>query len=201
MKNSHGLLSSLLVVAASLGAVAHAQAQGSASASGYNLGTAGNSYMGLNAGQSDFSLGKGTGLYTSDHRDTAFNIYAGSYFNRNLGFELGYVDFGTASRAGGRTEADGVHLSLVGRLPLGDSFNLLGKIGATYGRTEVTSALNSGVASGSEKEFGVSYGVGAEFSFSPQWSAVLQYEGHELKFAGGSRDRVGATTVGLRYRF
>jgi outer membrane autotransporter protein len=57
------------------------------------------------------------------------------------------------------------------------------------------------VASGSESGFGVSYGVGAEYAFNPQLSAVLQYDSHDLNFAGNGRDRVSATTAGLRYKF
>lgn len=203
MKKSHRIIANLFVAAASLATAVGAQAQSSTSSpsSAYAMYGSGNSYLGLNAGQSNFSLGSGTGLFGSDKYDTAYNVYAGSYFNRNFGFEFGYTDFGSVSRAGGKTKADGINLSLVGRLPLSDSFNLLGKLGTTYGRTEVSSAAGSGVTAGSENEFGWSYGVGAEYSFNPQWSAVLQYDEHELKFAGGGRDRISATSLGLRYRF
>ena len=57
-----------------------------------------------------------------------------------FGFELGYTDFSQVNRAGGRTKANGVNLSLIGKLPLGDAFNLLGKVGTLYGRTDVSSA-------------------------------------------------------------
>ena len=63
------------------------------------------------------------------------------------------------------------------------------------------SVPGSGVAAGKETGFGVSYGLGAEYVFNPQLSAVLQYDEHRLKFAGEGRDRISATTVGLRYRF
>jgi opacity protein-like surface antigen len=66
---------------------------------------------------------------------------------------------------------------------------------------DVSAAPGSGIASGNESGFGVSYGIGAEYVFSPQLSAVLQYDEHRLKFAGTGRDRVSATSVGLRYRF
>ena len=90
---------------------------------------------------------------------------------------------------------------MLGKLPLNASFNLLGKVGTTYGHTRVSSSPFSGVAEGSESGFGLSYGLGAEYLFTPQWSAVLQYEEHKLKFAGGETDRVGLTTVSARYRF
>lgn len=203
MKKSQRIIASLFVAAASLAVVAGAQAQSSASSSssGYAMYGRGNSYIGLNAGRSDFSVGNGIGVFTHDQGDVAYNIYAGSYFNNNFGFEFGYTDFGRVNRAGGSTKADGINLSLIGKLPVGSSFNLLGKVGTTYGRTDVSSAAGSGVTAGSDSGFDWSYGVGAEFAFNPQWSAVLQYDEHYLKFAGGSRDRVSATALGLRYGF
>ncbi len=203
MKNTQCIAARLLVAAASLATVVGAQAQSSAtsSGSGYGLYAAGQSYVGLNAGQSDFSLGNGTGLYAADRHDTAYNLYLGTFFNQNFGFEAGYTDFGQVTRAGGSTKANGFNLSAVGKLPLGESFNLLGKLGATYGRTEVSSAFNSGVQAGNEDGFGWNYGVGVEYLFNPQWSAVLQYDEHQLKFVGSGRDRVSATTLGVRLRF
>lgn len=197
MKKSHRIVGSLFVAAVSLVAIADVQAQSS-----YAIYGSGNSsYIGLNAGQSDFSLSNGTGLFGSDKHDTVYNIYAGSYFNNNFGFEVGYTDLGSVNRAGGRTKADGINLSLIGKLPLGSSFNLLGKLGTTYSRTDVSSATGSGIAAGGENDFGWSYGVGGEYALSPRWSAVLQYDEHDLKFAGSGRERISATTLGARYRF
>lgn len=189
--------SATVVAVAGLAAGAGAQAQ----SSNYALYGPGSGYIGFNAGQSDFSLGSGTGAFPSDKHDTTYSIYGGSFFSNNFGFELGYTDFGKITRAGGTTKAEGFNLSLVGKIPLSPSFNLLGKLGTTYGRTDVSSAPASGIVSGSESGFGVSYGLGAEYAFNPNWSAVLQYDGYDLKFAGSGRDRVSATTVGFRYRF
>ena len=203
MKKSNRLITSLVVAAASLTAVVGAQAQNSESSSnsGYSMYSPGKAYIGLNAGRSDYKVGNGIGVFTHDQGDVAYNLYAGSYFNNNFGFEVGYTDFGSISRAGGNTKVDGINLSLVGKLPLNGVFNLLGKVGTTYGRTEVSSAPGSGVTAGSERGFDWSYGLGAEYAFSPQWSAVLQYDEHYLKFAGSGRDRVSATTLGVRYGF
>jgi OmpA-OmpF porin, OOP family len=181
--------------------VSVAQAQTSSSGSGFSMYSPGSSYIGFNAGRSDFSIGNGTGIFSGDDKDTAYNIYAGSFFNPYLGLELGYTDFGKISRAGGETKAMGFNLSLVGKYPLGTSFNLLGKVGTTYGRTEVSSLPGSGITPGKENGFGVSYGIGAEYLFTPQLSAVAQYDEHRLKFAGTGRDRIGVASLGLRYRF
>ncbi len=202
MKNRHSVAKTLLVTAFALGAANVALAQSTSTAStGSPYYSEGNSYVGGSIGRSDFSLGNGTGLFSSDKRDTSYSLSVGSYMSGNFGAELGYTDFGKLQRGGGITRAEGVNLSAVGRVPLSSSFNLLGKIGATYGHTRVSSAVGSGIANGSENAFGLSLGLGAEYVFTPQLAAVLQYELHDLKFAGSGRDHVGNTSLGLRYRF
>lgn len=203
VKNSNRIVSGVFIAVAALVPVTAAQAQNSMSGSGkgFSMYAPGSGYIGFNAGKSDFSLGNGTGIFASDKKDTVYNIYGGNYFNPNLGLELGYTDFGKVTRGGGNTKAMGFNLSLIGKFPLSPSFNLLGKVGTTYGRTEVSSLPGSGVAAGKENGFGLSYGVGAEYAFNPRFSAVLQYDQHDLKFVGSGRDRISATTAGLRYRF
>lgn len=187
------LLSSLAL--ASLLLATGASAQNSA----YNTG---NSYLGLNVGRTDFKLNSGTGLYGFDNRDTAYGITMGSYFrDSNLGMEFGYTDFGDVSRGGGNTQAHGIHLNLIGRMPIGSSFNLLGKVGGIYSRTDVSSGPGSGISSGSESGLDWTYGVGVEFAFARQWSAVLQYDDYNLKFAGGSSDRISNLSLGIRYLY
>ena len=196
MKLLSRTFSATIFAVAALTTAVGAQAQAN-----YALYSPGAGYVGLNVGSSNYSLGNGFGPFASDDKDTVYNVYTGTFFNPNFGLELGYTNFGKINRAGGNTKAEGINLSLVGRAPITPSFALFGKLGTTYGRTDVSAAQNSLVASGKETGFGVSYGVGAEYSFTPQLSAVLQYDEHKLKFAGAGRDRVDATTVGLRYRF
>jgi OmpA-OmpF porin, OOP family len=202
MKNRHPVATTLFVTALALGASHSAWAQStSTSSTGSPMYSAGNSYVGGSIGRSDFSLGNGTGAFASEKRDTSYSLAVGSYMSGNFGAELGYTDFGKLQRGGGTTRAEGINLSAVGRMPLSTSFNLLGKIGATYGHTRVSSAVGSGIVSGSESGLGLSLGLGAEYVFTPQLSAVLQYELHDLKFAGSGRDHIGNTSLGLRYRF
>lgn len=199
-------LSATALAMAALAATTGAQAQTSSStsasaSSNYSFYAPGSRYFGLNIGQSDFSLPSGAGGFPSDNKDTSYNIYGGSYFNNNFGVELGYTDFGKVNRGGGQTEAEGINLSLVGRLPMSNSFNLLGKVGTTYGRTRVSASPASGLATGTESDWGVSYGIGAEWAFTPALSAVLAWDEHNLKFVGSGKDRVSTTSLGLRYRF
>ncbi len=78
--------------------------------------------------------------------DVSFNFVAGWMFNQNIGLEIGYIDFGTATDDLGlpqscatfgcssrqwtsEIERDGWQLFLIGNLPLNDSFDLYGKLG------------------------------------------------------------------------
>jgi len=202
MTSANRLLTTVCIAVAAFGAgnAALAQSTSTTSTASPYYGS-GNGYVGISGGRSDYSLGNGTGVFASEKRDTSYNLTAGTFFDRNMGVELGYTNFGSIRRGGGTTKAEGINLSAIGRVPLSTSFNLLGKFGATYGRTNVSSAAGSGITSGSENGFGLSLGLGAEYVFTPQASVVVQYELAGLKFAGSGRDNVGNTSIGLRYRF
>jgi opacity protein-like surface antigen len=201
MKKLQLCAASLIVAAASLTAVGGAQAQNRPAGGMFSAYGPGSSYIDLGVGKSDYSLGNGLGIFDSDQGHTSYSLRAGRYFSTNWGMELGYTDFGAVNRAGGRTKTDGINLSLVGKMPLSPVFNVLGKIGTTYSRTEVSSAFGSGVTEGSENGFGLSYGLGIEYAFTPQLSTVLQYESTDMKFAGDRNDRVGNTTLSVRYSY
>ncbi len=206
MKKSMSRITATAIAIAALAATTGAQAQAvgaNNSTSAFALTGVPKIYFDVSAGQTDYRLGSGTGLFGSNNNSTAYGLAAGSYFTNNLGVEVGYTDFGRISRGGGETRADGFTLKLVGKLPLGSQFNLLGKVGTTYGRTEVTSAARSGITAGSDNGFGVNLGIGAEFMFTPNWSGVLQYDAHDLRFTSvaGDRDRIGVATIGVRYTY
>ncbi len=201
MKQAQRLLTTLSVVTVSLLAVSGVQAQSTTSPAGYTIMAPGNSYIDLGVGRSEFSLSNGLGGFNSDKRDNSYSVRAGSYVNNMFGMEAGYTDFGNINRGGGLTEANGLNLSLIGKFPLSEQFNILGKLGTTYSRTEVSASPLSGLATGKESGFELSYGLGVEFNFTPQWSAVMQYEEHKMKFVGGETDRVGNTSLSARYRF
>lgn len=189
-------------MAASLTLAAGAQAQtamGSTTDSSFY--SAGSGYIGFNAGRSRFNGPSGTGVYSNDRNGNAYSLYGGSYFNNNFGLELGYNDFGRVNRGGGSTKANAFSLSLVGKLPLNSSFSLLGRVGGSYVRSDVSSAAGSGITAGTANKFDLSYGLGAEFAFNQQLSAVLQYDQYNMRYIGSGRDRINATTLGLRYRF
>ena len=194
-----GLLVAVTVLSLTVGA--QAQISNTSSSSGYSMYSLNSSYIGLNAGPSNFRLNSGLGAFPFNSRNNAYSLYGGGYFNNNLGIELGYSDFGRVARAGGTTSAEGFNLGLVGKLPFSPAFNLLGRVGTTYGRTDASSAVDSGIVAGRESGFGLSYGLGAEYAFSSTWSAVLQYDEYNLKYVNSGRNRVNTASIGLRYRF
>ncbi|MDT8992611.1 outer membrane beta-barrel protein [Curvibacter sp. APW13] len=203
MKNISTLQSSYKTVASVMLSVAlwgptHAHAQINSTNSNLPL-----TYIGLSFGATDLSQSSNDfGLIPNSNRGHATQLNYGVYVPQdNFGFEIGYIDFGSASRSGGTTRAEGINLSLIGRLPLNEVFNLLGKIGTTYGHTNVSAAAGSGASTGTVDGFDWSYGIGAELTLVPSVSAVLQYDEHYLKFAGDHSNRVYATTLGLRYRY
>lgn len=155
-------------------------------------------YVGISAGRTNYDLR--TGGLPYDDSGTGFKIYTGGFFHPNLGVEFGYLNAGKARRLGGDTEAHGFNLSLVGRAPLTEQFDVFGKVGTTYGRTRTGGVEGTGVRTGREDGFGLSYGLGARWAFTPQWAATLEWERHNFRFADGT-DPVKMTTVGLQYRF
>ena len=201
MKKFHKTAASLILAATALTLAAGAQAQSSTADKNAQVYGAGSSYIDVGVGQSDFSLGNGIGIFGNDQGDKSYSLRGGRYFGENFGLEMAYTDLGSVNRAGGRTKADGINISLIGKVPLKPAFNLLGKVGTTYGRTDVSSNPASGVVAGSERGFGLSYGIGAEYVFAPKWSATLQYESQDMAFAGDRKERVGATSLSARYQF
>lgn len=217
------LLAALSLILATAGPLASAQATDSAgstatSGSGASSGTglrsgspggstglmdryAGQRVFGLNLGQSNYQVGCGASLFECDDQDRYVHVYARGMNNDTFGAELGLVDAGRIDRGGGGTRAQGINLSLVGQTPETNGLRLYGKVGTTFGRTRVSSDPASPVASGRETGFGVSYGIGASYAITPQLSAVLALDSHDLRFPGGEREPVRATSLGLQYRY
>lgn len=169
---------------------------------GYSLlpGTTGG-YVGLHGGRSDYQVDCGPNpLFGCDRRDTVFKLTTGGLLTPYFGLELGYLHFGNADRAGGRTRAQGFNLSAIGKVPLG-AFSVYAKLGTTYGRTRTTTSVLGGVDAGDANGWGGSYGIGAGYDFTPNLGVVVELERHQLRFAGVGRERVEAATIGVLYRF
>lgn len=189
------VLFAVLAVAPALWVPAAAQTVGSSW-----LGN-GRSYLGLNLGRSHYGVDCGGTAFVCDTSDRSVKITAGAMPGNYWGVEVGYLDLGTIARAGGKTKAQGLNVSVVGKAPVAQQFSVFGKVGATYGRTETSSASTSGIAAGTEHGLGLSYGAGLSWDFTPRLSAVLEWESNDFRFANGGRDPVRSTSLGLQYRY
>jgi OmpA-OmpF porin, OOP family len=161
----------------------------------------GRGYVGLSVGRSRYGAPCDATSFGCDRSDNAFQLSAGSMVGSFWGVELGYVDMGRVARGGGTTRARGLNLSVIGKAPVWESVGVFGKIGTTYGRTETSTAVGSALAAGSERGFGLSYGAGVSYDFTPQLSATLGVDSHDFRFAGGARDPVRSTNLGLQYKY
>jgi OOP family OmpA-OmpF porin len=161
----------------------------------------GRGYLGLNVGRSRFAAPCGAAAFGCDNAATSASLYAGSMVNNFWGVELGYIDMGRMDRGGGTTKAQGLNLSLVGKVPVAQSFGVFGKVGTTYGRTETSAAAASGLATGNDHGFGLSYGAGVSYDFTPRLSGIVSWESHDFRFAGSGRDAVRSTSLGLQYKY
>lgn len=158
-------------------------------------------YVGLNIGQSDFgALSCGAGGFSCDDKDVGGTVYTGGMFNDWLGVELGYLYMGRVDRSGGRAEAQGLNVSLVGRLPL-QQFNVFAKGGTTYGRTKVSADPLSLVPTGKESGWGASYGAGVGLDVTPTTSVVLEWARHDFHVPSSGRQEIDLTSLGVKYRF
>lgn len=157
-------------------------------------------YIGLNIGKPEFDLACGSGNYGCNDPDAGVHLYTGGLFNDWLGVELGYVNTGRAERAGGRTRAQGVNLSLVGRLPVGP-FNAFVKGGAIYGESRVSTGFLSDQPGGKARGWGASYGAGVGFDFTPRSGVVLEWSRNEFRFPGAGKQDVDMTSLGYVHRF
>ena len=191
---------------AALGIAVGACAQTSQSSLATEIGSAGpqagKSFIDLSVGKSRYSTscGEVAGL-TCSRGTTSYSLTAGNMVTENIGVELSAMNLGKADRAGGSVIARGINLSAVGRLPLGDSFGLEGKVGPTYGVTRVTAATNAGLVSGRANGVGLGYGVALDMSVTRGLHGSVGWEQHEFKFAGQGRSNVKNLTLALGYTF
>lgn len=193
----------LLLCTAALAALAWspvAQAQDSLPAHSFSLPGKVRASVGLSLGRSRYSAPCGATSFSCDSTDNSVRMYAGTMPGDFWGVELGYIDMGRLSRGIGSTSAQGLNLSMVGKAPVWQSLSLFGKLGATYGRTE-SAALGSSGAGGTGRGFGLSYGAGVSYDFTPRLSATVAWDSHDFHFAGSGRDPVRSTSLGLQYRY
>ncbi|MCK9686123.1 outer membrane beta-barrel protein [Scleromatobacter humisilvae] len=194
------------VAAAALGIAFAACAQSSQTSLAKEIGDAGpqagKSFVDLSVGKATYntSCGNVAGL-TCSRGTTSYSLTAGNMITDNVGIELSAMNLGKANVAGGSVIARGINLAAVGRVPLGDTFAVEGKVGPTYGVTHVTAATESGLVTGRASGVGLGYGVALDVNVARGLHGSLGWEQHDFKFAGQGRSNVKNVTLALGYTF
>jgi OmpA-OmpF porin, OOP family len=156
-------------------------------------------YIGAAAGESKFDS-ECSSLFDCDRKDTGFKVYAGGKMNEVLGLEVGYTDFGRIRTLGGETDAWAVPITLTAGVPLGPRFDIMGKVGGLYGRTDVKADPDSLFDVGHKSGWGWTYGAAASFNVTPNVAIRADWDRYKLDFVGGRRD-VDMLTAGVQFRF
>jgi OmpA-OmpF porin, OOP family len=141
---------------------------------------AGGFYVGAGIGQATVEV-DGVGF---DADDTSFKLFGGYAFNSIFAVELAYFDGGSPNEDFGvgtvEVSLDGVNVSALGRLPLGESFSLFGKLGYASYDAEVTARSGVASASASGNDEDLSYGVGGSFRIGGNFELRAEYEALDI---------------------
>jgi len=126
----------------------------------------------------------GVTLTSCDDKATGWKILGGYQLNKNVAFEAAYstgskfeasaIVSGTPTSASAK--ANFLEGTVIGMLPLGERFALLGKIGLNY--WDLKLSVSNAVLSGSESEsgLGLTYGFGAQFDFTPKFGVRGEWQ-------------------------
>jgi len=165
-------------------------------------------YLGISLGQSSIDESITEGLITSgttDGKDGAFKLFGGYRFHRHVALELAYVNLGELSYSGdffgtpvtgGTVKANGFNVSGVGILPLTEEFSLFAKLGLFAWEAKASDTTGGAPFSASTDGADVSFGIGASYDFTRQFTVRAEWERFKLESADAD-----LVSVGVLFRF
>ena len=160
-------------------------------------------YARVEVGRSNFGLSSTLSQAGSDDRGQAVKVFGGYRFNERFGVEAGYAALGSFSESvtvgGASIKQDGKARSIfgaaTGRLPLGESFALHGRLGLSSGKVSGTNLLPaSDNLMGSKTS--VLFGVGAEYRPKPNVAITVNYDNYGKL---STNVKASALVVGLHF--
>ena len=142
-------------------------------------------YARVEVGQSNFSLSSALPQTGSDEHGQAVKVFGGYRFNENLGVEAGYAALGSFSESvtggGASVKQDGkarsAFAAVTGRLPLGESFALHGRLGLSSGKVSGTNLLSASDSLMGSKTSAL-FGLGAEYRPKPNIALTVNYDSY-----------------------
>jgi OOP family OmpA-OmpF porin len=163
----------------------------------------------------------GAGLPSSisdDDSDTAFKLFGGYQYNKNLAVEAGYFNLGqfgytattvppaTAGTLSGNIKLQGLNLDAVGMLPLDERFSVFGRLGLHYAQAKDTFSSTGVVAAPadpnpSKNALNYKAGLGLQYDFTESLGLRLEAERYRIDDAINNKGDIDMYSLGLIYRF
>lgn len=209
-------------------ALAQQQAGGGGNGTGIEL-RSGGWYSGLRIERSQIGISDrqfpdpgvtASTLFTSES-SAGYKLYGGYQFNRNFAVEGGYTDLGkldfgrdTATPALGSISSNirssGLHLDMVGIIPLQNGLSLFGRLGTVYSMGNTLVSTSAGAAplltltdlNPRRSEWNSRYGLGASYDLPNNLGLRFGYE--RINNVGDFRTgdgNVGMWSLGLTKRY
>ncbi|MDD2775431.1 MAG: outer membrane beta-barrel protein [Gallionella sp.] len=123
-------------------------------------------YVLLDVGQTSLSNCAGCS------KPAAIRVGAGYQYKPNLAFETSYAALGSPTQGGVTlTKLSAFQIAAIGSYPIADAFSLTGKLGLVSAMTDVNTPGFTGTTS-----LNVSWGLGAQYTVSKQFTVRAQYE-------------------------
>lgn len=183
-------------------------------------------YAGVSAGQARATIdvdrirnellanGFVTTAITEEDRNRGYKIFGGYRLNRNFAVEGGFFNLGEFSfkattlppgTLSGNIRLRGLHLDLVGTLPITEKFSVLGRIGANHAEASDSFAGTGAVLvlnpNPSKRETNLKVGLGLQYAFTEALSLRAEIERYRINDAVGNKGDVDLVSLGLVYRF
>ena len=141
-------------------------------------------------------------------------LFLGYQMNRYLGLEGGYFNLGkqgfkTTTTPGGFLDGEvrvqGANLDLVATVPLSSNLSLIGRAGATYGRTRTEFSTGGAAATTnphpSDRSGNPKLGLGLQYAFNDHFVVRGEAEACRVSDAVGSHSRINMYSVSLVFPF
>ncbi len=160
-------------------------------------------YVKAELGRSEYSddINMDTEVIQLDGTAASFRLAVGYDLSRYFSAEGGYIDFGEldfgeinsgALSGSASARADGLEVSLVGKVPVGDRLSLTGRAGFLWWDAEVQISDMIGTESNGD----LLVGIGGEFSATDRIALTAGWTRYKLE-----DDDIDYLSVGLRFRF
>ena len=165
-------------------------------------------YAGGSIGSSSIDESIAAGLIDSgtvDGNSNGFKVFGGYRFNPNFALELAWVDLGKASYSGtfagapvtgGQVKVSGLNMSAVALHPVNPDFELFAKAGLFAWGAKASDTTGGLPFSGTNDGVNLSLGIGANYYFTRNVGARIEWEHFSL-----DSDKASMLSAGIIVKF